>query len=79
MASLRGMTQDSAAAVQEKILAGLNSDLAGTSVKASSSPDALAGPLVWSGAEFQGDSAYTLRLSEDEVAEVDDALASFKS
>ncbi|EEU42130.1 uncharacterized protein NECHADRAFT_50968 [Fusarium vanettenii 77-13-4] len=80
MATLRGMTQDSAEAVQsiqEKILAGLNSDLAGISVKASS--DALAGPLVWSGAEFQGDSTYTLRLSEDEVAEIDNALAKFKT
>ncbi|KAL2670592.1 hypothetical protein Neosp_014380 [[Neocosmospora] mangrovei] len=80
MATLRGMTQDSADAVQsiqEKILAGLNSDLAGISVKASS--DALAGPLVWSGAEFQGDSTYTLRLSEDEVAEIDNALANFKT
>ncbi|RSL52798.1 hypothetical protein CEP53_007971 [Fusarium sp. AF-6] len=81
MASLRGITQDSAAAaqsVQEKILSGLNSDLAGISVKASSS-DALTGPLVWSGVEFQGDSTYTLRLSEDEVEEIDNALASFKT
>ncbi|RSM08093.1 hypothetical protein CDV31_008306 [Fusarium ambrosium] len=80
MTSLRGMTQDSAAAVQsvqEKILSGLNSDLAGISVKASS--DALTGPLVWSGVEFQGDSTYTLRLSEDEVEEIDNALASFKT
>lgn len=80
MTSLRGMTQDSATAVQsiqEKILAGLNSDLAGISVKVSS--DALAGPLVWLGAEFQGDSTYTLHLSEDEVAEIDNALANFKS
>ncbi|KAH7247062.1 hypothetical protein B0J15DRAFT_469120 [Fusarium solani] len=80
MTSLRGMTQDSATAVQsiqENILAGLNSDLAGISVKVSS--DALAGPLVWSGAEFQGDSTYTLHLSEDEVAEIDNALANFKT
>ncbi|KAM5353110.1 hypothetical protein ACJ41O_003260 [Fusarium nematophilum] len=79
MASLRGMTRDSATLLQLAQENGVlvpNSDLAqGLSVK--SSPDALNGPLVWSGAEFQGDQTYTLRLSDNEAAEVDRALANF--
>ncbi|KAJ3525618.1 hypothetical protein NM208_g11563 [Fusarium decemcellulare] len=81
MATLRGMTQDTATVfqnAQEKAFLGLNSDLnGGNSIKSSS--DALTGPLVWSGAEFQGDQTYTLRLSEEEVAEIDNALANFKT
>ncbi|KAF4978428.1 hypothetical protein FZEAL_5192 [Fusarium zealandicum] len=80
MASLRGMTQDSATVFQyahENGVLGLNSDLGGMSIK--TSPNALTGPLVWSGAEIQGDQTYTLRLSEDEVAEIEQALANFKT
>ncbi|KAF7563594.1 hypothetical protein G7046_g508 [Stylonectria norvegica] len=42
------------------------------------SPDLLTGPLVWSGADFKGNQVYTLQLSIDEIAEIKDALASFK-
>lgn len=39
----------------------------------------LAGPLVWSGADFKYASSYTLQLDDDDVLEVDNALAEFKS
>lgn len=39
----------------------------------------LAGPLIWSGADFKDDHPYTLRLSHDDVLEIDNALAEFKS
>ncbi|KAH7152810.1 hypothetical protein EDB81DRAFT_648748 [Dactylonectria macrodidyma] len=37
----------------------------------------LAGPLVWSGADFKDDRAYTLRLGHEDVLEIDNALAEF--
>ncbi|KAF5018827.1 hypothetical protein F66182_9190 [Fusarium sp. NRRL 66182] len=58
---------------------GVNSDILGGIPIKNSSNAALTGPLVWSGAEFQGNHTYTLHLSEDEAAEIDSALASFKS
>lgn len=39
----------------------------------------LAGPLIWSGADFKDDHLYTLRLSHEDVLEIDNALAEFKS
>ena len=57
---------------------GVNSDSFGTSPRKDVSIAALTGPLVWSGQDFQGDQAYTLRLSHEESSEVDNALASFK-
>ncbi|KAH6975284.1 hypothetical protein BKA56DRAFT_633980 [Ilyonectria sp. MPI-CAGE-AT-0026] len=38
----------------------------------------LAGPLIWSGADFKDDHPYTLRLSHEDVLEIDNALAEFK-
>ncbi|CAM1502688.1 Fc.00g074640.m01.CDS01 [Cosmosporella sp. VM-42] len=43
------------------------------------SPGVLAGPLVWSGPDFKGNQAYTLQLNEDDLVEIDDALANFKT
>lgn len=37
----------------------------------------LAGPLIWSGADFKDDHPYTLRLSHEDVLEIDNALAEF--
>lgn len=38
----------------------------------------LAGPLVWSGSDFN-DTSYTLQLTKSDIEEVDAALNSFKS
>ncbi|KAJ4166222.1 hypothetical protein NW765_007449 [Fusarium oxysporum] len=60
---------------------GVNSELLRESpIKNSNSSNAaLTGPLVWSGADYREDQAYTLRLSGEEANEVDSALASFKT
>ena len=42
-------------------------------------PGVLAGPLVWSGADFKDNQAYTLQLNKEDIAEIDSALTSFKS
>lgn len=39
----------------------------------------LAGPLIWSGADFKDDHPYTLRLSHEDLLEIDNALAEFNS
>jgi len=57
---------------------GVNSDSFGASPMKDVYSAALTGPLVWSGQDFQGDQAYTLRLSHEEASEVNNALASFK-
>jgi hypothetical protein len=84
MATLRGTAQDYAPTMQRSGndgVLGVNSGLLRESLikNSNSSNAALAGPLVWSGADYQGDQAYTLRLSGEEAKEVDSALASFKS
>jgi hypothetical protein len=40
---------------------------------------ALAGPLVWSGADFKDAQSYTLQLDEKDILEIDNALNEFKS
>jgi hypothetical protein len=57
---------------------GANSAIFGAFPIKDVSDAALTGPLVWSGQDFQGDQTYTLHLSDEEAAEVDSALASFK-
>ncbi|KAM0292031.1 hypothetical protein ACHAO9_003594 [Fusarium lateritium] len=82
MSSFRDTTQDYAMNLQRSDgngVLGLNSDILGGMPVKDSSNAALTGPLVWSGADYQGDQAYTLRLSEEEAAEIDSALASFKT
>jgi hypothetical protein len=81
MASLRGYTQDYASTMQRSDdgVVGVNSDSFRASPIKDVSSAALTGPLVWSGQDFQGDQAYTLRLSHEEASEVDSALASFKA
>ncbi|KAG5744718.1 hypothetical protein H9Q70_012588 [Fusarium xylarioides] len=84
MATLRGTTQDYATTMQRSEndgVLGVNSELLRESpIKNSNSSNAaLTGPLVWSGADYQGEQAYTLRLSGEEAREVDSALASFKT
>lgn len=84
MVALRGTTQDYATAIKPSEndgVLGVNSELLRESPikNTNSSNAALTGPLVWSGADYQGDQAYTLRLSGEEAEEVDSALASFKS
>ncbi|KPM37822.1 hypothetical protein AK830_g8729 [Neonectria ditissima] len=44
---------------------------------AKQSANALAGPLVWSGADFKDAQPYNLQLSKDDVVEIDNALAEF--
>jgi hypothetical protein len=82
MTSFTDTTQDYATELQRSDgngVLGLNSDILGGMPVKGSSNAALTGPLVWSGADYQGDQAYTLRLSEEEAAEINSALASFKS
>ncbi|KAG4253318.1 hypothetical protein FPRO03_07278 [Fusarium proliferatum] len=84
MATLRGTTQDYATTLHRSEndgILGVNSEMLRESpIKNSNSSNAaLTGPLVWSGADFQGDQAYTLRLSGEEAKEVDSALTSFKT
>ena len=80
MSSLRGYTQDYASTMQRSDdgVVGVNSDSFGASPIKDVSSAALTGPLIWSGQDFQGDQAYTLRLSHEEASEVDSALAGFK-
>lgn len=42
-------------------------------------PGLLTGPLVWSGADFKDQDSYTLRLSIEDLKEIDAALEAFKS
>lgn len=84
MATLRGTTQGYATTMQRSDnddVLGVNSELLRESriKNSNSSNTALTGPLVWSGADYREDQAYTLRLSGEEAKEVDSALASFKS
>ncbi|KAH7242242.1 hypothetical protein BKA59DRAFT_513755 [Fusarium tricinctum] len=82
MTSFTDTTQDYATELQRSDgngVLGLNSDILGGMPVKGSSNAALTGPLVWSGADYKGDQAYTLRLSEEEAAEIDSALASFKN
>ncbi|KAF4968711.1 hypothetical protein FSARC_3928 [Fusarium sarcochroum] len=82
MATLRDMTQEYATALHcsdNNGALGVNSDIVGGMPIKDSNNASLTGPLVWSGAEFQEDHTYTLRLSEGEAREIDSALASFKT
>ncbi|KAF5663238.1 hypothetical protein FHETE_7618 [Fusarium heterosporum] len=82
MAPITDTTQDYTTELQRSDgdgVPGLNSDIIGDMPIKGSSNAALTGPLVWSGAEYQGDHTYTLRLSEEEAGEIDSALASFKT
>lgn len=58
---------------------GLDGDNLGNVLFTKASPDFLTGPLVWSGADFKGNQAYTLQLSEEDVVEIGNALSHFKS
>lgn len=58
---------------------GLDGDNLANNLFTKASPDFLTGPLVWSGADFKGNQAYTLQLSEEDVVEIDNALSHFKS
>ena len=58
---------------------GLDVDKLGDNLSVKNSPEFLTGPLVWSGADFKNTQAYTLQLSEEDIAEIDNALESFKS
>lgn len=42
-------------------------------------PAVVAGPHVWTGAEFEDESKYAMQLSEAEVFEIERALSFFKS
>lgn len=80
MESLSDTTQSYAPTMQrsDNGVVGVNSDIFGASLIKDVSRTSLTGPLVWSGQDLQGDQAYTLRLSDEECSEVDNALASFK-
>ena len=41
-------------------------------------PEALEGPLVWTGIDFEDESRYILRLEDDDKAELNEALKCFK-
>ncbi|PNY29040.1 Uncharacterized protein TCAP_01040 [Tolypocladium capitatum] len=53
---------------------GVVRDVAGSGL-----PDILTGPLVWSGANLKDRDSYTLRLSTEDIKEIEAALATFKS
>ena len=53
-------------------------DIDGQDVTLTSLPGSLTGPLVWSGADFKSQDLFTLRLSTDNISEIEAALNTFK-
>lgn len=76
MTSLRSNTYNSTNIALAQNMFSFDAESATLATKSSS--NALAGPLVWSGKEFQGQT-YTLSLDKSDIAEVDSALNGFKS